>query len=341
MPQFDTPVHDGVLTTPLIRLDRLWEPPAPQVWAKLENLQLSGSIKERSAASMLDGLVASGRLRPGAVVVASTSGNLGVGLARQCTVRGFALIAVVDELTNVATRRSMEAFGARIDVVAPPVGGNRLAARIARVATLVRQIPEAVEIDQYANPDNPAAHAKTTLPELVAQLGRVPTDLYVATSTAGTLLGCQDALAAHGWGTRLVAVDAVGSALFGGTPGERTLPGVGAGVESAHARRAHPDDVRRIDEADMVRGARALARREGLLAGASTGAVIAAIEADLPRLGPDRLVAMLVHDGGMPYLDTLYDDDWVLREIADPERALGRSSGGSDIDEPTPRAVGW
>ena len=331
-------VHYGILTTPVACLTRLFTPTQVALWAKLEQLQPSGSVKERSAHFLLAGLEAQGRLDRSTVLVASTSGNLGVALARQCTVRGLTMIAVVDEITNAATLRTMRAFGAQIDVVQAPVGGNRLAARIARVEQLVSQIPAAIKVDQYASTDNPRAHAETTFPELVEQLGQMPTDLYVATSTVGTLLGCQQAIECSGAATRLVAVDAAGSALFGGVPGERKLPGVGAGVESDHAQRAHPADVRRIDEADMVRGARLLARREGLLAGASTGAVVAAIEADLDRFDRHSVVAMLVHDAGAAYLDTVYDDAWVEREIADPERALGRTDEWTGLGS---EAVGW
>ncbi|MFC6152158.1 cysteine synthase family protein [Nocardioides yefusunii] len=334
----DSP-HLAAVPTPLTRLTRIFPAARPQLWAKLENLQVSGSAKERPAAAMVEGLERDGLLRPGGTIVESTSGNLGVALARRCAVAGYRFVAVVDDRANEASVRTMQAFGAEIDLVEVGVGGNRLVARVARVRELLDLIPGAVTPDQYARPDNPAAHEEGTLPELVAALGRPPTHLYVATSTAGTLLGCQQAIRSHRWGTTLVAVDATGSALWGGEPGERKMPGLGAGFVTEHALHATPAVVHRVDESDMVRGCRLLARREGLLTGASTGAIVAAVGRDLPHLGEDALVAMLVHDGGAPYLNTVYDDVWVRAELADPARALAEDAGdwpfAALVDTPT------
>lgn len=327
--------HLGSLTTPVSRLTRLFPAARAQVWAKLDNLQITGSAKERPAAAMIAGLERDGLLRPGGTVVESTSGNLGVALARRCAVAGYRFVAVVDDRANDASCRAMRAYGARIEHVRVGPGGNRLVARVARVRELLDELPGAVTTDQYSRPDNPAAHADGTLPELVAALGRPPTRLYVATSTAGTLLGCQHAISHHGWDTTLVAVDATGSALWGGQVGERLLPGLGAGFVTTHAARATPDLVHRVDESDMVRGCRLLARREGLLAGASTGAVVTAVGRDLPALGSDDVVALLVHDTGTAYLSTVYDDDWVRATTADPHRALAEDAG----DWPFPGAV--
>lgn len=111
--------------------------------------------------------------------------------------------------------------------------------------------------------------------------------------------------------TRVIAVDAQGSVLFGGTAGARRLPGMGAGFVTDLSRRVQPDQVLRVSELECVAGARLLARREGILAGASTGAVVHAVASLLPQRPDDARIAMLVHDGGMPYLDTIYDDEWV------------------------------
>ncbi len=309
------PVHHSYLPTPLTRLDRLFPGSVPAIHAKLENLQPAGSVKERTAAALLAGLVRDGLLAPGGTVVESTSGNLGVALARLCSLSGYAFVAVVDERANVAACRAMQAYGALLERVPTPADGNRLAARVARVAELLRTIPGAVTTNQYGNPDSPAVHATSTYPEIVADLGAPPTHLYVATSTSGTLLGFQQAVAAVEHEVELVAVDAEGSALFGGTPGERLLPGLGAGFETALSQSARPDVVHRIPEAEMVVGARLLARREGILAGASTGAIVAALGRDLARLPDDARVVIVVHDTGVPYLPTVYDDAWVAENL--------------------------
>lgn len=316
------PIHGGYLPTPVSQLDKLFPGSAVLIHAKLDQLQLSGSTKERTARFLLDQLEFSGELTEGGTVVESTSGNLGMALARQCTQRGYSFVAVVDERANKAATKTMAAFGARVDMVQTPADGNRLRARVQRVQQLLADVPGAVTTNQYGNAANPSAHATTTLPELVASLGGPPDHLYVAMSTTGTILGCQQSIERAGWPTRLVGVDAVGSALFGGDVGERKLPGLGAGFETDLSQQSHPDAVHRVCEADMVLGCRLLARREGLLAGASTGAIVAAIGRDLPSLATGTSVAMLVHDGGSAYLPTVYDDEWVRAEIEGADKAL-------------------
>ncbi|WP_084130272.1 pyridoxal-phosphate dependent enzyme [Demequina sp. NBRC 110055] len=316
------PIHGDYLPTRVTALEKLFPDARIRLHAKLDQLQMSGSTKERTAKFLLDDLEASGALKPGGTVVESTSGNLGMALARQCTQRGFRFVAVVDERANEAALQTMAAFGARLERVPTPADGNRLRARVERVEALLAQHRDAVTTRQYGNPANPAAHASTTMPEMVASLGAAPDYLYVAMSTTGTALGCQQAIEREGWHTKLVGVDAEGSALFGGAVGERKLPGLGAGFETDLSADAHPHAVRRIRESDMIRGCRVLARREGILAGASTGAIVAAIARDLPTFEEDACVAFLVHDGGSAYLPTVYNDVWVRAEINGGAQAL-------------------
>lgn len=321
---------DGHLATPLVRLTNIFGSNAPTVVAKLDNLQVTGSSKERSAEYLLRGALDRGQVRPGGTIIESTSGNLGVALARQCAVAGICFVAVVDDKINHTSVAAMRAFGARIERVTVPPGGNRLVARVNRVRQLLRATDGAITLDQYRNADNPAAHANTTLPEIVQQLGRPPSHLYVATSTTGTLLGCQRAIERQGYPTTLIAVDACGSALFGGVNAERKLPGLGAGFATEHSRAAKPDRIRRVDDAAMIRWCRIMARTEGILVGASTGAIVAAIHQDRRWLGSEALVAMLVHDSGVPYLNTVFDDAWVRREIANSDYALGTGTPSTD-----------
>lgn len=313
-------VHDGFLSSPLTVLEQLYgDHRNVRIVAKLDLLQVSGSTKERTAASLLAGLMDRGEITPGATVVESTSGNLGAALARQCALQGMQLIAVVDEFANISAQRAMKAYGAQVVQVSTPADGNRLHARVAKVAELLREIPGSVTTDQYGNADNARAHELTTMPEFVSDLGAPPDRMYVATSTVGTLLGCHNAIERSGWPTLMVAVDAAGSVLFGGEPGERRLPGLGAGFVTELSKRIAPHLVHRISEMEMVIGCRMLARREGILAGASTGAIVAAIGRDLETLDAGSTVGMLIHDGGQPYLPTVYDDDWVAANLGAPE----------------------
>ncbi|GHC99699.1 pyridoxal-phosphate dependent enzyme [Zhihengliuella salsuginis] len=316
-----TPDGRDWLQTPVVELDRLFPDAGARIFAKLDQLQVAGSTKERTAASLLDGAEADGRLLPGGTVVESSSGNLGIALARHCALRGYRFVAVVDANANAAAVRMMTAFGAGVERVAP-ADGNLLAARRRHVQELLAEIDGAVTTDQYGSPYNPRAHETSTMPEFLAAAGTLDT-LFVATSTTGTLVGCHRYLRAHGLGTRLVAVDAAGSVLFGGAPAPRRLPGLGAGILPALHDHARPDETASVPEPDMIWGCRRLARTEGLLAGASTGAIVAALARHLagPGAAPGERVGLLVHDSGVPYLDTVYDDGWVAE--AYPDAAAG------------------
>lgn len=320
-PQGTSRMHQGFLSSPQTTLGRLFgSATGPRIVAKLDFLQMSGSTKERTAASLLAGLIDRGELPPGGTVVESTSGNLGVALARQCALGGHHLTAVVDECANEAALRTMKAFGATVVMVPTPPDGNRLRARVERVHQLLQSVPGAVTTNQYGNEDNARAHEVSTMPEFVDALGAPPDRMYVATSTTGTVLGCQRAIKEAGWPTRLFAVDAQGSALFGGEQGPRALPGLGAGFETKLSHHVHPDKIHRIPDWEMVLGCRLLARREGILAGASTGAIVAAIGRDLADLDAQDTIGMLVHDGGAPYLPTVFNDEWVEATLGDVDR---------------------
>ncbi|KUM31115.1 hypothetical protein AQ436_16495 [Arthrobacter sp. EpRS66] len=322
----------GALTpfnSPLVKLERLFESSGIELFAKLDSLQLSGSTKERTAQSLITAFLESGELKPGGMVVESTSGNLGISLARQCIVRDIKFVAVVDENANKSALEIMRAYGATVDLVPDPPDGNRLAARRQRVAQLLSENSEAVTTNQYGSPRNPAAHYSSTMPEIMEAMDGNLDMLFVATSTTGTILGCQNYIREHHLTTKLVAVDALGSVLFGGEAAERRLPGLGAGIVPELSLQVEPDRVCRIPEIDMVRGCRLLAQREGILAGASTGAIVAAMGQVLPELPMGSRVAFLVHDSGVPYLHTVYNDHWVEEYLGEsPEAVSSRASEG-------------
>lgn len=176
--------------------------------------------------------------------------------------------------------------------------------------------------------------ARGTMQEITAQLGRVD-EVLVATSTTGTLGGCKRWVEEQGSPTRVVAVDPVGSILFGGTRATRVLNGYGAGSPPAIAPLTEPDEVARVAEVDAVVGARHLARREGILTGASGGAVISACLDRLDGLTPGSVVALVLHDFGWAYLGTVYDDAWVEQKVGVTPQDLAAA-----LDASLARAVG-
>jgi cysteine synthase A len=265
---------------------------------------------------MVEDAMADGHLEEGMTVIESTSGNLGIGLARVCTHYGLKLICVVDIRTDEAKVARMRAMGVEVRGVSEPdpETGDLLSARLKLVRDLVAMTPGAYWTNQYANPSNPAAHAET-MAEIDAALEGDLDWLFVATSTTGTLCGCCDFLLERGRTTRVVAVDALGSVLFGGERGVRRLPGLGAGIPTLLSRRAWFDQLIRVNDLDCVVGCRRLLAREAIFAGASSGGVAMAFESIAPLMDPGARCAMIFPDGGEGYSETVYDDEWVEREL--------------------------
>jgi len=311
---------DGVLLavgrTPLVRLRRLFPDAQARLHAKLEGANPGGSAKDRPALHVLRRAIADGRLRPGMVVVESSSGNFGVGLAQACGYLGYQLICVIDPRTTPQNAAILRAYGAHIEVVAEPDGatGEYLPARLNRVRELLDGLPGAFWPNQYANPDNAAAH-HVTMQEIVQALEGRCDYLFCATSTCGTLRGCVEYCRANGLTTRIVAVDARGSAIFGEPRGRRLVPGHGAAVRPGLFQADLADDVVLVSDLDCVAGCRRLARRESILAGGSSGGVVAAVERLLPALPAGADCVAILPDRGERYLDTIYSDAWVEEHL--------------------------
>lgn len=305
--------------TPLIRIDELAGPGElpcdTRVWGKLESFNPGGSAKDRTARALVRDAVSRGQLGPGMKVVESSSGNLGVALAREAAVGGWEFHCVVDQRTNASTLALIAALGGILHpVTAPdPETGDWLVARRKRVAELKEELG-AVNLDQYSNRAAFEAHDGGTMAEIVDKLGRAPDVLVVAVSTTGTIGGCLRHIREHGYATQVVAVDAEGSVLFDGTRGPRILPGYGAGVVPDLSAAVHPDRVIRVAAPDAVRAARSMARTTGFLPGASGGAVAHALEMLLAD-GAQGDIVGIFHDDGRPYVDTVYNDDWVKEHL--------------------------
>ncbi len=303
--------------TPLVALRRYLGRPEIDVWAKIEAANPGGSAKDRPAARMVHDALDAGLIGPGSTIIESTSGNMGVGLAQACAYHGLRLICVVDARAHDRNLRTLRALGADVRIVSrpDPETGDLLKARLNLVARLLETTPDSFWPNQYANASNPAAHAAGTMREIDEALRGDLDYVFVATSTTGTLSGCHDYVRAHGRATQIVAVDAVGSALFGGTRATRQVPGFGAGVETPLSRSAGYDLLVRASDLDCVVGCRRLVEREAILAGGSSGAVAIALEALAPSMAAGSRCALILPDGGDGYLATIYDDAWVAETL--------------------------
>lgn len=316
-------MREGILSavgnTPLVQLVRLFPQFPSQVFVKLERFNPGGSIKDRTALTMLRDRVRSGELVPGrSVVIESSSGNLAIGLAQVCAYYGIRFVCVVDPRTTRQNLAILTAYRAEIEVVEhpDPATGEYLPARLSRVRELCERIPYAYRPDQYANPLNAAAQ-RETMAEIVSALdGRIDY-LFCSTGTCGTLVGCAGYLRDAGLSTRVVAVDAVGSAIFGGVPAPRLIPGHGASVVPPLAAGASPDEVVHVSDLDCVVGCRLLLTREAILAGGSSGATVAALRRLIADIPAGATSVLILPDNGDRYLDTVYSDDWVTRHFGE------------------------
>ncbi|MFC8361400.1 2,3-diaminopropionate biosynthesis protein SbnA [Streptomyces griseorubiginosus] len=315
--------YSGILSTigntPLVHMENLLPGFGSKVYAKLERFNPGGSIKDRSALRMLVDAVRSGELRPGeSVVIESSSGNLAVGLAQVCRYFGLRFICVVDGKTTGQNLAVLNAFGAEVEVITErdTATGEYLPARLRRVRELVASTANAFWPNQYANPLNPRAH-EVTMREIARSLdGRVDY-LFASVSTFGTLKGCADHIHDEGLDTTVVAVDALGSAIFGLESTARLIPGHGASVVPPLMDPQAADDVVHISDLECVAACRRLVAREAILAGGSSGATVAALRKYADRIPDGSNCVLIFPDGGDRYLDTIYCDEWVRRNFGE------------------------
>ncbi|MFJ9554117.1 2,3-diaminopropionate biosynthesis protein SbnA [Nocardiopsis sp. NPDC101807] len=299
-----------------------------EIYLKCEGFNFGGSVKLRTAAAMVAAAEKDGLLRPDTVLVESSSGNLGVALSVVAASKGLVFTCVTDRRCNPHTLRLMRALGADVVVVdvPDPVGGL-LGARKERVRQMCRGDDRYLWLNQYENPANWTAHYETTAVEIA---GRFPDldVLFVGAGTGGTLVGCARYFREHAPRVRVVAVDAQGSANFGGEPGPRLIPGLGSSTPAPALELASVDDVVHVPEREAIRTCRALSAR-GFLFGGSTGTVVGGALDWLDRHDPEhRLRSVAVApDLGDRYLETVYSDQWVDKNFGDG--TLRPSAGGS------------
>lgn len=314
---------DGILSTigrtPLVRLRRVSPLPDASVYAKLESFNPGGSIKDRTAVSMLQAKIMRGELNAShSVVVESSSGNLGIGIAQICRYFGLRFICVVDAKTTEQNLAILRAYHATVDMISEPdpESGDFLPARISRVRHLVSSLPGAFWPNQYANPLNPQAH-QHTMREIAQVLAGNVDYLFCATGSCGTIRGCSDYVRATGMRTKIIAVDAAGSVIFGQKdPRVRRLPGHGSAMRSVLLEPGTADHVVLVRDIDAIAACRRLVEQEAILAGGSSGATLAALTAMRDEIPARATCVLIFPDGGDRYLDTIYSDDWVRRHFS-------------------------
>ncbi len=291
--------------TPLLELTHIekeYNLPARLV-AKLESFNPAGSVKDRVALSMIETAEAEGRLTPESVIIEPTSGNTGIGLCAVAAARGYRAIIVMPDTMSVERQLLMKAYGAEL-VLTDGAGG--MAAAIAKADELAASIPHAIVAGQFINPANPAAHEATTGPEIWADTdGQV--DIFVCgVGTGGTVTGTGRYLKSKNPSIQVIGMEPAGSAVLSGDKaGPHGLQGIGAGFVPEVLDVSVLDEIVTVTEEEAYAAGRMLARREGVLAGISSGAALhAAIAVASRPENTGKTVVVLLPDTGDRYLST-------------------------------------
>ncbi|MBN2797937.1 MAG: cysteine synthase A [Deltaproteobacteria bacterium] len=300
-------ITDCVGHTPLVRLRRLTEGLDAEVLVKVEAFNPLSSVKDRIALGMIEDAEASGLLGPDMTLVEATSGNTGIGLAFVGAARGYPVVIYMPENMSRERVLLLKALGA--EVILTPAGEGMRGAIAAASERAGR--PGHLSLRQFANPANPATHLRTTARELLDDTGGRLDTLVAGVGTGGTITGLARGLRAELPHLRVIAVEPVESAvLSGGEPGPHRLMGIGAGFVPEVVDPALIDEVIQVSAEDAGAAARDLARREGILAGISSGAALwAALQVAARPESAGKRIAVVLPDSGERYLSTwLFED---------------------------------
>jgi cysteine synthase B len=292
---------DALGDTPLVGLPNLsprWDGDGPvRLWAKLEDRNPTGSIKDRAALAMIQAAEADGRLTPGCTILEPTSGNTGISLAMVAKLRGYGLVCVMPENTSIERRQLLEMFGARI-ISSPAAGGSNQA--VATAKQLAEQYPDWVMLYQYGNPANAQAHYEGTGPELLRDLPTI-THFVAGLGTTGTLMGTGRYLREKVPDVQIIAAEPRYGELVYGL----------RNIDEGFVPELYDDSVLTsrfsVTSYDALRRTRDLIEHEGIFAGISTGAILHAAMSVADRVaakGEPADIAFVVADGGWKYLST-------------------------------------
>ena len=291
--------------TPLLELTHIEKEEGleAKILVKLEYFNPAGSVKDRIAKAMIDDAEASGKLKPGSVIIEPTSGNTGIGLASVAAARGYRIIIVMPETMSVERRQLMKAYGAELVLTE---GAKGMKGAIAKAEELAKETPNSFIPGQFVNPANPAAHKATTGPEIWEDTdGKV--DIFVAgVGTGGTITGTGEYLKSQNPNVKVVAVEPASSPMLSkGTAGSHKIQGIGAGFVPDVLDTKVYDEIITVENDDAFATGKKIGKKEGVLVGISSGAAVwAAIELAKRPENKGKTIVALLPDTGDRYLST-------------------------------------
>jgi cystathionine beta-synthase len=317
VPAVATSVLDLIGNTPMVEVKN-FDTGCCRLFVKLENQNPGGSIKDRMAIAMVDAAVESGRLQPGGVIVEATAGNTGLGLALVAAARNYKLIVVIPDKMSTEKIQHLHGLGADVRITRTDVDKHHPQNYVNLARHIAETTPRAWFVDQFSNPANPLAHEQTTGPEIWRQMDGAVDAVVCGVGSGGTMTGLSRYFARVSPGTEMILADPAGSSLAEyirtgclGPGGSYTVEGIG---QSAVPPIADLSRVRRaytVTDARSFEVARALLREAGILAGSSSGTLVAAaLEYCREQTQPKRVVT-LICDSGNKYLSKMFNDFWM------------------------------